>query len=64
MVDKGRETLFGKSGPEVCLLSRAHSPGRSVVDGLALAGEPLVDTGLPFGLRSGPKIFTAVADTW
>ena len=34
-----------------------------MADGDAVGGSLYVDTALPFGLRSPPKIFTAVADT-
>ncbi len=32
-------------------------------DRMVWEGGPYVDTALPFGLSSAPKIFTAVADT-
>ena len=34
-----------------------------MADGNAVGGSLYVDTAIPFGLRSAPKIFTAVADT-
>ena len=59
----GGRSLNGKIRHCQCLPDHARSPRRPVVAGHEVEGcELLVDGALPFGLRSAPKLFTALAD--
>ena len=55
----GRGALMAKNGYHAGLSPRAHPPK---VLGMQWHGKVFVDATLPFGLRSAPLIFTAIAD--
>ena len=60
----GRGTLMGKCDVKSAYRNIPVYPGDAGWLGLKWDGEVFVDTALPFGLRSAPKIFTAVADAF
>ena len=62
IIQRGRKALLAKLdiASAYCIVP-VHPHDRPLV-GMTWKGQILVDTVLPFGLRSGPKIFNAVAD--
>ena len=62
VLQKGRGTLLAKLDLESAYrIVPVHPQDRHLL-GMQFDGELYVDTALPFGLRSAPKIFTALAD--
>ena len=59
---KGRGTLMTKVDVKSAYRNIPAHPEDRWLMGMSWKGELFVDTALPFGLRSAPKIFTAVAD--
>ena len=60
--DRGRGTLLAKLDIESAYrIIPVHPDDRQLL-GMEWNGDLFVDTALPFGLRSSPKVFTAMAD--
>ena len=62
VVDKGRGALMAKVDVKSAYRQVPIHPDDRWLMGMLWEGSLYVDTALPFGLRSAPKIFTAVAD--
>ena len=62
VVARGRGTLLAKVDIKSAYRNIPVHPDDRRLMGMHWRGDLFVDTALPFGLRSAPKIFTAVAD--
>ena len=62
MQPKGREALIAKVDVKSAYRQVSIHPADRWLMGILWKGSLYVDTALPFGLLSAPKIFTAVAD--
>lgn len=63
IVDCGRGTLLAKVDIQHAYRNIPVHPDDRLLLGMSWDGELLMDTVLPFGLRSAPMIFSAVADS-
>ena len=60
--EAGRGTLLAKLDIKLAYRNVSVHPGDRYLLGIQWKGKTYVDTCLPFGLRSAPKLFNAVAD--
>ena len=64
IIKLGRGTLMAKAEVKHAYHNVPIHPQDRHLLGMQFDGQVYLDTTLPFGLRSAPKIFTAVVDTW
>ncbi len=62
IADTGQGTLLGKVDIEQAYRNVPVHPGDRWLLGMEWKGQGFIDTALPFGLRSAPKIFCALSD--